>query len=266
MDNHKKGGCVISNYHFEVKNVSRGKSGSITRRVSYILGKKLRDNYLCQGCYHNRDDVLFGRVFLPRAAPSDYGNLQALCDAIDKAEHRYDARTAKEFIGALPNELSVDEIVKIVTEFIRENFTERGLAAIAAIHEGHNSADISRNNPHVHILVTTRTLNLNGFSRKKLRELDQKKNVGMWREHWAQLQNRAYERNGLEIRVSHESLEVQGIKREPLPHLPCIDFQREKHGERTEAGDRKREVLKKNKRLLEKGQQRDIEHEHSMMR
>lgn len=57
------------------------------------------------------------------------------------------------------------------------------------------------------------------------------------------VQNRAYERNGLDIRVSHESLEVQGVRdRHPTIHLSLADWQREKRGERTHAGDKKREI------------------------
>ena len=256
----------MATFHLEIKNVSRGKGHSIAHRASYIYGIKLRDNYFLQNYYKSRSDVLFGEVYLPKDAPPEFSDIQTLCDELDKAEKRYDARTAKEFIGALPNELSIDENIKIVTEFITVNFTDHGLAAMAAIHGGGHAEDLSRNNPHVHILVTTRTLDKNGFCPKKFRELDQRKNVEIWREAWAKAQNRAYERNGLEIRVSHESLEIQGIKREPLPHIPCIDWQREKHGQRTEAGDRKRDVLKRNKQLIEKEQQRDIEHEHSISR
>ena len=258
----------MANYYLEVKNVSRGKSHSITRRASYIFGEKLRDNYRCENCYKNRSDVLFREVFLPHSAPSKFGDIQTLCDEIDKAEKRYDARTAKELIGSLPNELNVSEIVKIVMEFISVHFTKRGLAVMAAIHEGRNVEDPSHNNSHVHILVTTRTLGENGFNPKKLRDLDQKKNVGVWRESWAKIQNRAYEHNKLDIRVSHECLEVQGIDREPIPRLSCIDMQREKKGQRTKVGDRKREVLEKNRqKLLEKERQnRERELEHSMSR
>lgn len=258
----------MANYHFEIKNISRSKGGSITRRASYILGEKLHDNFLNQGCYKNRSDVLFQGVFLPRAAPPEYGDVQTICDAIDKAEKRYDARTAKEFIGSLPNELSINEIVKIVAEFIAVNFTERGLAVIAAIHEGHNVETEKHNNPHVHILVTTRTLSADGFSNKKLRELDLRKNVEVWREHWARLQNRAYERNNLNIRVSHESLEVQGKERLPTPHLSIVDWQRERNGQRTPAGDKRRKVLEKNRQAkLEKELSiHEREHENSRSR
>lgn len=196
----------------------------------------------------------------------EYGDLQTLCNEIDRSEKRYDARTAKEFIGALPNELPVDEIIKIVVEFVKENFIKQGLAVMAAIHKGHNAEDMSRNNPHVHILVTTRTLNANGFNPKKLRELNQKKNVELWRKHWARLQNREYERNGLDIRVSHESLEVQGQKRIPTPHLSVADWQREISGQRTPAGDRKREILKKNRQAELEKTQLIHEREHSYSR
>lgn len=238
----------MANYHLEVKNISRGSGGSITRRASYIYGEKLHDNYFGKICCKNRDDVLLRKIFLPGNSPLEYSSLQTLCDEIDKAEKRCDARTAKEFIGSLPNELPHGEIVKIVENFVTANFIEKGLAAIAAIHEGHNAADENRNNPHVHILVTTRTLSADGFDRKKFREINNKKYLLEWREQWAQLQNRAYERRGLDIRVSHESLEVQGIDRIPTPHICVIDWQREKGGERTPAGDIRREVQERNNR------------------
>ena len=256
----------MANFHFEVKNVSRGRSGSVSRRASYIYGEKLYDCYLDQNFCKYRSDVLFREVFLPKSAPPEYDDVQTLCIEIDKSEKRYDARTAKEFICSLPNELPLVEIIKIVKEFIAVNFTERGLAAIAAIHEGRNAVDPSRNNPHVHILVTTRTLGENGFSLKKLRELDQKRNVTVWREQWAKSQNRAYERNGFDIRVSHERLKRQGIKREPLPHLFCIDYQREQRGQRTPDGDRKREIIEQNRKKLQKEHKRKKKHKHSHSR
>ncbi len=243
----------MANYHLEIKNISRSKGGSIARRTSYIFGEKLRDNYLGNNCYKTRSDVVFCNVFLPINAPPGYEDLQTLCDEIDKAEKRYDARTAKEFIGSLPNELPPCEIVKIVEDFVKTNFVKNGLAVVAAIHEGHNDKDKSRNNPHAHILVTTRTLGADGFNPKKAREINKKENVLKWREEWAIAQNRAYERNGLDIRVSHESLKVQGQKRKPTPHISVIDCQKEKKGEHTLAGDNRRAIREQNEQQRKKG-------------
>lgn len=71
--------------------------------------------------------------------------------------------------------------------------------------------------------------------------------IYIWRKEWADVQNRAYERNHLVERVSHYSLKAQGIDREPTIHLNLADWQKEKRGERTIAGDKKREIETRNK-------------------
>ena len=91
--------------------------------------------------------------------------------------------------------------------------------------------------------------------------MNKKQYIRIWREQWAHELNRELERNKLDIRVSHESFEVQGIDREPTIHLSQIDFQKEKRGERTIAGDRKREIQKRNEKKRQREKERDIERE-----
>ena len=252
----------MANYHFEVQAISRGKGRSIVKLANYITGRRLHDRYNDETYYRQRNDVLYCRIFQPANAPPDFYDLQHLCDKIDGAETRIDARTAREFKCSLPNELPLDEQIRIVEEFIRDNFTQAGLCAIAAIHEGKNKDDPTRDNPHVHIIVSTRTVGPDGFNKKKDREHDKRLYINIWREQWALVQNRAYERNRLDIRVSHESLEVQGIRnREPTPYLNLPDWQREKRGEHTLAGDKKRKVEARNKECV---RQRQLERERSI--
>ncbi len=240
----------MANYHFEVSIVSRGKSKSIASAISYISGKKIQDRYNDKTYYKYRDDVLYSKIFLPENSPERFQDLQTLCNEINQAEVRYDARTAKIFKASLPNELELSELIKIVEKFIHKNFTDYGLCAIAAIHEGKNTKEPSKNNPHVHIVVTTRTVGPDGFSKLKYRELDNKKFIEIWREDWANEQNKAYERNHLPMRVSHYSLEVQGIKdHEPTKHLTRIDWQKELAGIRTKAGDERRARETRNKQI-----------------
>ena len=255
----------MANYHLNVAPISRGKGHSVTKRVNYISGERLRDDYKHETYYRKRDDVMFSRIYQPANAPPEFYDLQNLCDSIEKAEKRYDARTAREFKCSLPNELLLREQIKIVSEFVINNFVEHGLCAIVAIHEGRNVDDPTRNNPHVHIIVPTRTVDSDGFSKKKDREHDKRDYIVKWRKHWALAQNRAYERNGLDIRVSHESLEVQGIRdREPTIHISRIDWQREKRGERTRSGDKKREIKKRNlERKRQSEKEREIERDRS---
>lgn len=236
----------MANYYLDVSAISRGKERSVTKLLNYISGKTLHDCYNGESYYRKRSDVAYCNIYLPRNAPADFNDMQTLCNKIDEAEKRYDARTARVFIGSLPNELSVYELKRIVNKYIEDNFVKYGLCAIAAIHKGENRDDPARNNPHVHIIVTTRTVDADGFSKKKYREQDSRKYIGIWREQWALVQNRAYERNGLDMRVSHETLEVQGIDREPRKHLNLMDWQKERRGEYTEAGNENRLIKKRN--------------------
>lgn len=195
----------MANPHLEVLNIGRSKGPSLTGTACYICGKTLHDSCNDNTCRHTRDDVLFQRIFLPRNVPGDFYDLQYLCDKMEEAEKRRDARTARHFICSLPNELPRYELSRIVKEYVEENFVACGLCAIAAIHEGRNETDPSRNNPHAHILVSTRTVGPDGFSEKKDREHNRRKYVMIWREQWAAAQNRAYERNGLDIQISLRS-------------------------------------------------------------
>ena len=122
----------MANYHFEVGIISRGKCRSVVRSASYITGKKLHDCYNGRTYYHQRMDVLYFKIFLPDNALSEFDNLQNLCDEINKAERRYDARTAREFKGSLPNELQRYEQKHIVEEFVNNNFIPYNLCAIVA--------------------------------------------------------------------------------------------------------------------------------------
>lgn len=249
----------MSNYHMEIRVIGRSREPSVTKLASYITGRDLHDSLTDQMCRKQRNDVLWHDVFHPRNVPGQFCDLQRLCDQIEAAEIRKDARTAREFICSLPNELPDSSKLEIVNDFVKENFVKHGLCAIVAIHEGRNIDDPSKNNPHVHIIVPTRTVDADGFSKKKDREHDKREWVGLWRERWAYIQNRTYEREGLSIRVSHKSLEDQGERDlEPTPHISRFDMERERRGERTFAGDQRRAVKQRNnERICRKQTERD---------
>lgn len=250
----------MANYYLNVSPINRSKGHSLADTASYICGRKVWDSYNNRTWRYDRDDVLYQHIFLPEGAPLKYYDLQYFCNKVEEAEKRRDARTARYFKGSLPNELLKHELSRIVREYVETNFVACGLCAIAAIHEGKNEADPSRNNPHAHIIVSTRTLGPEGFSEKKDREHDQRQYILIWREQWAQVQNRAYERHGLDIRVSQKSLKAQGIQdREPTSYVSYGDYLREQRGERTAAGDRKRAVMQRNKeRSQKKEMKRDL--------
>lgn len=236
-------------YHMEVSTLSRGKGRSLGASLSYISGKKIHDRYSGKTYRHRRFDLVQCRVYLPPSSPNALRDVQCLCDELNKAEKRKDARTGRLFICSLPNELVPGEWAKIVKDFIEENFVAKGLCAVAAIHRGTNRDFPSKNNPHVHIIVSTRTVGPEGFNPQKDREHDKRCYIEIWRRAWAEVQNRAYERCHIEKRISHESLRVQGIDRKPLRHVNYVDWQRAERQRRIQEKERELARLERNREL-----------------
>ena len=223
----------MANFHLEISTVSRNaKHGkkSVTRLASYISGCRLYDGYGKKWYSHDRTDVALCNIYVPQDAPTEFRDLdlQSLCDHIEAAETRKDARTAREFKASLPNEMPYHELLKIVDEFIENNFIRLDLPVAAAIHNGINIDAPDRNNPHVHIIVPTRTVGADGFSKKKFTPLNAREYISIWRARWAEVQNRAYERCGLDIRVSHKSLKDQNKEREPVKYIPRLEYVRDR--------------------------------------
>ena len=75
---------------------------------------------------------------------------------MEEVETAKDSRLAREFVVALPIELSREQQIELLQDFIREQFVADGMCADAAIH------DTDGHNPHAHILLTVRPLDEQG--------------------------------------------------------------------------------------------------------
>ena len=237
----------IANFHLEVGYISRKQGRSPAAAVGYIFREKIDDNYYgLSRDYRHKMDVVYSKIYLPPNAPTELHDPQIFVDRVDAAENRVDSRTLRSIRASLPNELTLDTQIELVDEYVADNFVNHGMCVVAAIHEGRND-DPSRNNPHVHLLLTTRSVTPEGFSPKKSREWDRKANVTLWREQWANVQNRAYERTGLDVRVSHESYIMQGKDQEAKKYLNRMDYGLERRGIQTARGDENRAIQARNK-------------------
>lgn len=79
-----------------------------------------------------------------------------LWNAVEENEKTKDSRLAREFVAALPIELSREQQIDLLQDFIREQFVSDGMCADAAIH------DTDGHNPHAHILLTVRPMDEQG--------------------------------------------------------------------------------------------------------
>jgi ATP-dependent exoDNAse (exonuclease V) alpha subunit len=248
----------MANFHLEFECISRKQGRSPIRAANYQSGERLRDDYYGHTYYRRRLDVLHTEILLPKNAPSRFYDRQTLWREVDRAEKRSDSRTARRVIALLPNEIALAEQIELVREYVTDNFISMGMCADVAIHEVRNENDPAKNNPHVHILLTDRPVDRNGFLVKKNRDWNMRKNIRLWREQWARAQNRAYARNGLEVRVTDKGyIEREVFKREPKRYLCRGDMCLERQGIRTARGDENRAIeAKQRERELKREQKR----------
>lgn len=226
-------------YHLNVQVISRGQGRSCVAAAAYRAGEKLEDER--QGLTHDytrRHDVRETWIQMPSSAPEWMADRQTLWTAIDGAEKRKDAQTAREVNIALPRELTLEQQRAVVREFVQTAFVERGMVADVAIHEGHN---VQEPNPHAHILLTTRTLIAEGFGPKN-REWNAKELLVAWRTQWEITGNEALEDARQTGRIDARSLADQGLDRVPTVHEGVAVRQMERRGIATDRGNINRAV------------------------
>ena len=144
-------------YHMEAKVVGRGAGRSAVAASAYLSCSRLYNDYDgIQHDYTKKQGLVWQEVFLPEYAPQEWQDREKLWNAVEEVETAKDSRLAREFVVALPIELSREQQIELLQDFIREQFVSDGMCADAAIH------DTDGHNPHAHILLTVRPLDERG--------------------------------------------------------------------------------------------------------
>lgn len=242
-------------YHLSVKPVSRGAGRSATAAAAYRAAERIEDHTTGQVFdYTRKCGVEHAEIVLPvEAARRDINwarDRQQLWNAAELAEKRKDARIAREYEVALPQELTKSQRLDLTREFSQEIANRYGCAVDFAIHKPHREGD--ERNFHAHILTTTRQVEATGLGAKTSIEWadtdrtkrglgSAKDEVTAIRERWAVLTNEKLRALGHESRIDHRSLEAQGEHRTPGQHLGPSVTAIERRGEHSEVRWRIRE-------------------------
>ena len=146
-------------YHLEAKMVSRGAGRSAVAAAAYLSCSRMHNEYDgVQHDYTRKQGLGWRQVFLPATAPAEWQDRETLWNAVEETETAKDSRLAREFVAALPIELSREEQIQLLQDFIKEQFVADGMCADAAIHDPYPPG----HNPHAHILLTVRPLDEKG--------------------------------------------------------------------------------------------------------
>ena len=144
-------------YHLEAKVISRGVGRSAVAASAYMSCSRIFNDYDgVQHDYTKKQGLVYEQVLLPPQAPPEWADRSVLWNAVEQAEKTKDSRLAREFVVALPIELSREQNISMLTEYVKDNFVADGMCADFCIHntDGHN--------PHAHIMLTVRPLDKNG--------------------------------------------------------------------------------------------------------
>ncbi|EFM2835840.1 TPA: MobA/MobL family protein [Escherichia coli] len=194
-------------YRLEMQNVSRSDGVSSVAKAAYRHRCVMFDERT--GETHgekslDRDDLVYAEILAPDNTP-DFLKKSSndLWCFVEKTETRSNSRTAKEFKITLPRDLSNEQNIELMKDFLLNHFVDKGIICDFVLHN-----DKDNKNPHAHVMITTREITPTGFG-KKVRSWDEEKTLHEWRKEWAKVQNRHLKNAGLKSRVSHRTLEAQ---------------------------------------------------------
>ena len=139
--------------------VSRGAGRSAVAAAAYLSCSRMLNEYDgVQHDYTRKQNLVWQQVFLPAAAPAEWQNREILWNAVEENEKTKDSRLAREFVVALPIELSKAQWERLLSDFVSDTFVSDGMCADVAIHDPYPPG----HNPHAHIMLTVRPLDEKG--------------------------------------------------------------------------------------------------------
>ncbi|MBO8084279.1 MobA/MobL family protein [Streptococcus suis] len=259
----------IKSLHTHVDIVSRSKGHSVLAKAAYNARDKLRDEYYVKiHDYSKKDDLVFSKIFLPEHIPKEFSNREYLWNSVEKIEKSKNSQLARNLLFTLPRELNEEDRIKLISEFIEENFTSKGMIADCNIHNP--VASDNEEQPHAHILLTLREIDEKGNWKPKSRKeyiLDENgekiklksgnyksRKVNLndwnepdkakeWRENFSKKANEYLAKNNIDKRIDSRTFEEQGREELPQIHLGTSSYQMEKKGIQTERGNHNRKII-----------------------
>ena len=131
-------GWLVASFHFTRKFVSRGQGQSVVATAAYQSRSNLyneqdglQKNYTRQG----EQELLESFIYAPKDAPEWVFDREKLWNAAEHAEDLHNKTREKSAITgqhidlALPHELDPEQNRRLLQDFVRDNFTGKGLSA-----------------------------------------------------------------------------------------------------------------------------------------
>lgn len=229
--------------HFSVQILGRGEGRSAVLSAAYRHCARMEFEREARTIDYTRKTGLLHEEFaLPPGAPewvralvsdrSVAGASESFWNRVEAFEKRADAQLARDVTIALPVELSSEQNIALVRDFVAQHVLAKGMVADWVFHD-------APGNPHVHLMTTLRPLTEDGFGPKKLVRIgadgaalrnDRGRIVydlwaggiadfNVFRDAWFERQNHHLALGGIDLRIDGRSFERQGIDLVPTVHV-----------------------------------------------
>lgn len=172
-------------YHCSVQMIGRNAGRSAVAAAAYRAGEDIVNEY--DGVEHDytrKKWIEYTKIILPENAPAEYADRGKLWNAVEAAEQSKDAQLCREFVFALPVEMTREQQIKILEQFIQDKLVSKGCVVDYSIHVPpvvndrhqpidkngkvtHDVHEMQFINPHAHVLATIRPIDKNGKWEKK---------------------------------------------------------------------------------------------------
>lgn len=256
------------------KSVSRAKGQSAIAAAAYRAGDKLLDEDKDHGKIHDykkRSGVLSADIILPTALAGNEIGRAELWNMAERNETRKNSRVAREWLIALPHELSEQDRKDLAHDFAKTLADRYQVIADCAIHVP-TDKEIERGasplNFHAHILLTTRTATIDDDGKiyltkdkadSEISDDDRRKKglprmsveVKAVRELWEHSANKVLEEKGHNL-IDSRSYNSQGINLVPQLKMGKDATHMERKGIPTEKGKFNREIIQSNELVWNK--------------
>lgn len=263
-------------YYMTMSVMSGNKGQSAVAHSAYQSGDRLHDD--ADGLvknYSRKERIVATGIAVPNHAPAWAQERERLWNEVEKVEGAR-GRYARNWVFAIPNELTPEQQQKLVADFIKKEFVDRGMVADWAIHQA--DKDNKADNAHVHIMTTVRPFEKDGswgqkshsimerdangklifttrdskgrkqYKKRKVFTTDwnEKSTLLAIRKGWADVCNLSLAAAGYDERIDERSYAERGLDILPQIHLGHAAAGMERRGERSRLGDINRAVAEIN--------------------
>jgi ATP-dependent exoDNAse (exonuclease V) alpha subunit len=205
-------------FHLNVSSIGKAAGSSAIASAAYrscsLLNQSITDSNTglvtsIEHNFSNKKGLAFSQIFAPKNLDEWCYDREKLWNKVEATETHIKGRYARVLKLALQIEFSLEQNIQVLSEYIENVFVKDGIIADVNIHMD------DLNNPHAHIMLTTRNLEQNDNGewvfRNKKRLLDSNGWLVYIRSSWSEINNKYFAIHGIDKTITHESYKDRGL-------------------------------------------------------